>query len=253
MQEARHYRTGGADPLYRQVKRFITEHVESGEWPADHRLPSEHDLVRVFGVSRMTVHRALRELAAEGLITRVQGVGTFVAQQKPLSALLEIRNIADEIHERGHRHGAEVHLLRVERAEPPLAAALGLPAGSQVFHSLLTHRENGVPVQLEDRYVNPATAPAYLGQNFAVTTPNEYLMQAAPLDEAEHLVEAITPDAETQRLLEIGADEPCLLVRRRTWSRGAVVSSARLVHPGGRYRLGGRFAHRAGDALRRQA
>jgi len=235
-------------PLYERVKRYIADHIDSGAWGEDHRVPSEHTLVRQLGVSRMTVHRALRELTAEGMLTRIQGVGTFVAPPKPFSTLLEIRNIAEEIRGRGHQHAAEIHLLRSERAPLELARAMGLPPGAEVFHSILVHRENGVPVQVEDRHVNPAAAPDYLEQDFTRITPNEYLMRTAPLEEVEHVIEAIMPDRRVQRLLEIGPDEPCLLLHRRTWSRGAVAARARLLHPGSRYRLGGRFAHRGAEA-----
>ena len=95
-------------------------------------------------------------------------------------------------------------------------------------------------MQLEDRYINPAQVPRYINQDFCQITPNEYLTRTAPLTEVEQVIEAILPDAKTQQLLSIGADQPCLLIYRRTWS-GPLVSSARLIHPGNRYRMGGRF------------
>src|SRR5262249_29541543 len=63
-------------PLYEQVKRYVLDRVTRGEWADGTRLPSEQELVESLGVSRMTVHRALRELSAEGLVSRIQGVGT---------------------------------------------------------------------------------------------------------------------------------------------------------------------------------
>src|SRR5262245_29449395 len=70
-------------PLYEKVKQFITDGIRAGEWEAGGRLPSEIDLVEKLGVSRMTVHRALRELMATGIVVRLQGVGTFVSRNKP--------------------------------------------------------------------------------------------------------------------------------------------------------------------------
>ena len=133
-----------------------------------------------------------------------------------------------------------MHLLRRERASKDVAAALALQTRDTVFHCVLIHREDGVPVQLEDRYVNPAAAPDFLSLDLTRTTPNAHLMRVAPLPEAEHVVEAILPDATTQRLLEIPAGEPCLLLCRRSWTRHMQVSLARLIHPGSRYRLSGR-------------
>jgi GntR family histidine utilization transcriptional repressor len=189
----------------------------------------------------MTVHRALRELTAEGWLARVRGNGTFVAEAKSQSPVLEIRNIAEDIRDRGHAYSCDVHMLREQAAGPAAATPLGLQLGQRVFHSMIVHRENGNAVQLEDRYVNPAAAPEYLEQDFTAITPYEYLVRAAPLSEAEHIIRAMLPDNRTQALLEIGPGEPCLLLQRRTWSRGIVVSSDRLIHPGSRYRLIGRF------------
>ncbi len=234
-------RTNKPVPLYQRVKDYISAQIDSGAWSEGHRVPSENELVRVLGASRMTVNRALRELTTAGRIRRIQGVGTFVAESKPQSEYLELTNIADEIRQRGHRYHNAVHCLREERADAALAAEMGLAAGDRVFHSILVHFENGTAVQLEDRFVNPGVAPDYLRVDFADTTPNEYLMRVAPLDQVEHVLEAVLPDPRTRELLRIGADTPCLLMRRRTWSMGMVASRARLVYPGPRYRLGARF------------
>ena len=84
-------------PLYRKVKKSIKARIVSGEWPPEDRIPSENELVTALGVSRMTVHRALRELAAEGYLIRVQGVGTFVSPRKPVAAMLDIRPLKKKI------------------------------------------------------------------------------------------------------------------------------------------------------------
>lgn len=180
---------------------------------------------------------ALRELANEGELVRIQGVGSFVAERKGYSALFEVRNIAEEIAERGHVHEASVVVLAQETASPEVADALELPIGAAVFHSLIVHSENGVPVQIEDRFVHPEAAPEYLAQDFATLTPNAYLTAAAPLSGSEHVVEAAMPQAWECKLLTIMKTEPCLTIRRRTWSAKQVVSTARLVYPGHRYRL----------------
>lgn len=228
-------------PLYLGLKQEIRRRIESREWPPDHRIPSEHALVRSFGVSRMTANRALRELANEGLIRRVQGVGSFVSQPKGVSALVEVRNIAEEVRERGHLHHSKVVRLLAEAGKPGPCDALGLPPGSEVFHSVIVHFEDDRPIQIEDRLVNPFAAPDYLAQDYAATTPNAYLTAIAPISRAEQSVEAVLPDAWECELLDIPRGEPCLAVRRRTWSAGRTVTTARLVYPGSRYRLEGAF------------
>ncbi|RUY09009.1 GntR family transcriptional regulator, partial [Mesorhizobium sp. M7A.F.Ca.CA.004.12.1.1] len=96
-----------ASPLYEKVKDYILANIGTGRWGKDRKLPSENELVASLGVSRMTVHRALRELTSAGFLIRLQGVGTFIAPPRPQSTLIEINNIAAEIVERGNRHRSE--------------------------------------------------------------------------------------------------------------------------------------------------
>jgi GntR family histidine utilization transcriptional repressor len=228
-------------PLYERIKNLILTQIASGGWAAAQRIPSENDLVRLVGASRMTVNRALRELTDAGYLVRVQGVGTFVADRRAQGHPLAIRNIADEILARGHLHTAQVMSLERCTATAELAGRFNLRAGHQLFHSRMVHKENGLPIQLEDRYVNPAVAPGYLEQDFTVTTPNAYLMQVAPVQTVEHIVQAARTDTATAQLLQMDATEPCLVLQRRTWSQGAVATAVTLSHPASRFELQGQF------------
>jgi GntR family histidine utilization transcriptional repressor len=230
-----------AQPLNERIKQFVLAKIDSGAWPEGHRVPSETELANTFGTARMTVHGALHDLAASGILRRRPGAGTRVARRKPQATLLEIRNIHDEIVERGHRHSAKVHRLSAESCDLATATELEVAPGSAVFHSIIVHFEDDRPIQIENRFVLPAFAPRYLDRDFAHSTPNEYLMSLGSLDEVEHIIQSLMPDRATRALLKIPEGEPVLHVRRRTWSGGAVVSSARLIHPGSGYSLVGRF------------
>jgi GntR family histidine utilization transcriptional repressor len=220
---------------YARVKQFLKRELERGRWAPGAQMVAQ------FGVSRMTVTRALRELQAEGLVDRLQGVGTFAAHLYRVASTLTIRDLHEEIAARGHVHHAEVHLAQRERAPTGLAARLALPTGAQVFHTLIVHFEDGVALQCEDRYVNPACAPGYLDVDFTRTTPTHYLLQVAPLWEAEYSIEAAQATAQEAALLGIQPAEACLIVVRRTLNREIPITLARLVHPGSRYMLHGRF------------
>mgnify|MGYP001155197213 CR=1 FL=1 len=229
--------TASADaPPYARVKQFLKDGLARGRWPPGALMPSEAELVAQFGVSRMTVNRAIRELQAEGLVERAQGVGTFAAPLHRVASTLTIRDLQEEIESRGQQHSAEVQLAREEAAPPALAERLGLEPGARVFHTLIVHRCNGVPLQYEDRYVNPACAPGYLDVDFTRTTPTHYLLEVAPLWEAQYAIEA-----DEARLLGIAERDPVLVVVRRTESRGVPITIARLVHPGSRYTFEGGF------------
>ncbi len=228
-------------PLYLKVKRHILSNIGTGKWAAASRVPSENDIVKSFGVSRMTANRALRELQDEGILVRIAGVGTFVAEAQAHAHPLEVRNIADEIRQRGGTHRAQLISLEKIRAVGALAGDFGIAPKSPLFCSVIVHHENDKPIQLEDRYVLPQLAPDYLRMDFTRTTPHEYLIKAAPLQEAQHVLRAVMPDDRTRRLLQMKRGEPCLLVLRRTWTAGVIASVARLHHPGSRYEMSGRF------------
>lgn len=231
---------GGQAP-YARVKQHLKDRLAAGEWAPGALMPSEAELVAQFGVSRMTVGRAIKELQAEGLVDRVQGVGTFAAALHRVSSTLTIRDLHEEIAERGHRHEARVHLQRQESATEALAAQMGLVPGAPVFHTVIVHLENGTPLQCEDRYVNPACAPDYLAQDFTRTTPTHYLFEATVLWRAQYTIEAAQATPTEARLLGLARTDPCLVVVRRTFSREATITQARLVHPGSRYQLEGQF------------
>ncbi|MEQ3653515.1 MAG: histidine utilization repressor [Glaciecola sp.] len=228
-------------PIYAKLKHAITHKITSGEWKAEQRVPSETELVKSLGVSRMTVNRALRELTAEGLLVRQQGSGTFVAKKKVHSALFEVHNIAEEIAQRGHQHRS--YLLALESANASLEESmlLGVRVNHSIFRSMVLHYENDLPIQIEERVVNAEQAPQYDQQDFAKQTSYEYLMRVAPMTEGEHLVEAVLPTPEECERLQVSSHQPCLQIKRRTWAGDDIVTATRLLHPGSRFQLFGHF------------
>ena len=233
-----------ATARYLQVKQYILKQITAGQLRAGERVPSENELVRELDVARMTATRALRELASDGVLLRVAGVGTFVAEPRAHAHPLEVRNIAEEIRARGHEYASRVVSLGPVAASREVAERCGVSTGARLEHSLLVHFEGGVPLQVEDRYVNPTVVSGYLRNDFARLTPHEFLMQAAPLQRAEHTVRAIIPDGRIRRLLRLEPADACLLIRRRTWSDSQIASIADLYHPGSRYELTGAFQAR---------
>jgi len=112
-------------PQYLKLKHYILHHITNGDWPPLSRVPSESELVSRFGVSRMTVNRALRELTDAGVVTRLQGVGSFVAGPKAESAMFEVRSIRDEILARGQVHTVDVLICETVTARSHRRASSG--------------------------------------------------------------------------------------------------------------------------------
>ena len=226
---------------FQKIKNHILQRIHAGAWKEGDQIPTEAALGAQFGVARMTVNRALRELAAEQSVIRIQGLGTYVAQHKYQSTLVAIRSIADEVRGRGDKHACVVKLLESVRAPAALARQFEARSGIRLFHSVLVHYENEDQIQVEDRWVNAALAPDYLRQDFAHSTPNEYLMRVAPLQGVSYRIEAKLPPAEIRKRLGMPAGEPCLVLYRTTRSLGTVASVATMWHPASRYQLTGSF------------
>jgi GntR family transcriptional regulator, histidine utilization repressor len=231
-----------AKPRYQQLKDLIIDRIATGELRPSDRVPSEHELVEAMNVSRMTANRALRELHDEGYVDRIAGRGTYVSDFRSQSHLVAVQNIADEIAGRGHSHSCRVLRQSRQRARGEVAKALHVEQGTDVFHLLLVHAENGAPVQVEDRHILASFAPECLEQDFATTTPSAYLTSVAPLQEAEQVVRASMPNPAIRKSLAMDEGEPTLVIVRRTWSNGQPVTFGRFHHPGSRYELTGHYA-----------
>ncbi len=226
-----------AKARYQVIRDYITDKVKDGTFAPQSQIPTELELSEQFCVSRMTVNKAIRDLVNQGVLVRFAGQGTYVTDLKVQSPLLEIKNIAQEIKERGKSHKSEVLSHSEMLATDYVALQLGVRVGTPVYYSLLIHFEDNAPLQLEERYVLPELAPDYLKQDFTATTPNEYLTSACPLSDIEHVVEAVLPQDYEAEHLGIKPGEPCILVNRRTWSNSRLVSCSRLLHPGSKFKL----------------
>ncbi|MBZ0261868.1 MAG: UTRA domain-containing protein [Hyphomicrobiales bacterium] len=230
-------KAGAPGPLYEMVKQHVLKKVEQREWVSNTKLPSEEELAEELQVSRMTVHRALRELTSGGLLLRVPGVGTFISGETPKSISLELRDISGEITAAGGKHSAQVILLEGKNATGELVKELEIKEGSLTFHSLIVHRDNNIAVQLEERFVLPRYAPEYLEQDYTKATTFSYLWHHSHPTRMQHFVYAVLPTKRICQLLQIDANEPCILLTRRTWVSETVATFSRFYYPGSRYRL----------------
>jgi GntR family histidine utilization transcriptional repressor len=230
-----------ATPVFQTIKDYLLKEIQAGTWKEGDAIPSEAALAQQFTVSRMTVNRAVRELTSEQILNRIQGSGTYVAQQKYQATLVAIKSIADEIRSRGHAHRSELHELIEVEASELLAPQFQVKPGHPLFHSVIVHFENDIAIQVEDRWVNSILAQDYLAQDFASKTPNEYLMAVAPLQGVDYSIEAVMPPKTIADMLQISSKETCLVLHRKTRSQNQIATIVTMWHPGNRYQFTGSF------------
>jgi GntR family histidine utilization transcriptional repressor len=236
----------GGRPLGERIRTELETRIVSGEWPPGHRIPSEHDLMVEYSCSRMTMNKVLSGMAATGLITRRRRAGSFVAAPRAERAIMEIQDFAAEAKRLGHVYRHEVLSRRLEAVDAARAEALGVPLGSKVLHIRCLHRMNDVPNAYEDRVISLAAVPAAQRESFRSVPPGTWLLQNVPWTEAEHVFRARNAGARIAELLQLKPGAACLVLERRTWHQGALVTEVTLTYPGDRHWFIGRFSPTGG-------
>lgn len=227
--------------LYQRIRNDLESRILSGDWPPGHRVPFEHELMALYSCSRMTVNKVISALAGAGLVERRRRAGTFVSRPRAQSAVLQIPDLTAEVEGRGERYGYRL-LDRSQRAATRQDAnRLGVSPRVPVLALRCLHLSDERPFAIEDRLINLRAVPDGLQQDFAVTTPNAWLVGHVPWTEAEHRISASNADERARADLEIQATDACLVLERRTWRNGEPITAVRMTHPGHHYDLIARF------------
>ncbi|MBE6934982.1 MAG: GntR family transcriptional regulator [Ruminococcaceae bacterium] len=167
-------------PLHTQLEEIIRGKIINGDWSENSRIPSENELSREYGLSRMTVRSVILRLAQEGLLYRVPGKGTFVSVNKLLSRPLSHMGIREQLDQQGVE--SETKLIEAREIAAPLAVAtrMGIPEGTPIFHIVRVRTAKGSPLSLHVSYIPKKLCPDMLevGHNFEVAQLCDILRDA---------------------------------------------------------------------------
>ena len=227
--------------LYKQIRLDIERRILTGEWPPGHRIPFEHELMVRYRCSRMTVSKALSELAQADLIERRRRAGTFVRRPKFLSAVLQITDIRAEITALGRSYGYELIQCSRRLANAADRARLGVRKTAKVVAIACRHSADNVPFAIEDRLIDLDAVPEAATADFAIEPPGSWLLHHVPWTEAEHAISAIVADEAAAAALDIAIGAPCLVIERHTWRSARPLTAVRLLYPGESHKLIARF------------
>jgi len=228
-------------PTYKQIRLDIERRILTGEWPPGHRIPFEHQLMVRYGCSRMTVSKALSELAQAELIERRRRAGTFVRRPNFLSAVLQITDIRAEISALGRSYRYELIKSARRTATATDRSRLGVQRTGKVVAIACRHCADGVPFAIEDRLIDLEAVPEAAKANFAIEPPGSWLLHHVPWTEAEHSISAIVADDQAAAALDIAIGAPCLVIDRHTWRSARPLTAVRLLYPGDSHKLVARF------------
>lgn len=235
-------RGDSAPSLHQRILGDIEGRILSGEWPPGHRIPFEMELAEIYGCSRMTVNKALSQLAKSGLIERRKRSGSFVTQPHAQSAVLEIRDIKAEVQSLGFAYDYELLARDQRRADGEEREQLDLKAGAAVLTLQCRHFAARKPFCHEHRVINLTAVPEAAAQAFDRSAPGPWLLERVPWSAAEHRIQAVGADAGMARMLDIAEGTACLQIERRTRMNGVHVTLVRLTYPGQAFELVANFA-----------
>lgn len=216
-----------------QVREYVRDLLDGAEpgTPA----PSERELVHRFGVARMTVRQALDALVGEGLLERVPGRGTFVAQRRtqPVAVLT---SFTEDMRRRGLRPSSQTLLARLESAGPGVARALEITEGGRVVHWQRLRCADGMPVCVENAYLNADLVPG-LPERLPESLYEELARRGLQPTWGEDSVEAAVASAPEARLLDVPVASPVLRIARRTCADKLPVEVSRSIFRSDRYQM----------------
>lgn len=240
-------------PLYTQLRELLRERILDGTYRSGQRMPSEHEMVRAFGVSRITVRQALNDLQQEGVIFKIHGKGTFVSRAKAVQSLLCVEGFGEAMAGAGHETFSRVLGHRTVRAGKAVGARLRLAETDEVMEIRRLRYLDREPISLDVTYL-----PTELGRRlvredlvrrdvFAILE-NDF---ALPLERADLRIEAIVADGALAGLLEVPEGAAVLRIERLTYTTGArPVDFEFLYYRGDAFQYSVRVGRRAGPGRR---
>jgi GntR family transcriptional regulator, histidine utilization repressor len=226
--------------LHDRIRRDIEAKVMSGAWSPGHRIPYEHELMKQYGCSRMTINKALGPLVDRGLIERRKRAGSFVLAPKYHRAVFDLPDLRSHILSEGRTYDFDLTERSIRPASASDRSQLNI-AGGDVLALKCTHFVDGKPYCLEDRIINLRLVPEARSAAFEREPPGTWLFNHVPWSDARHRISAIDADPDTARALGIRLDSACMVIERWTWRVEEKITYVRLVYPGGEFSIEAHF------------
>ncbi|MGC5616382.1 GntR family transcriptional regulator [Georgenia sp. Z1491] len=206
----------GPIPMYVQLTNILREKIEAGEWQSNEKIPSENELNRLYGISRMTARQVLAQLVNEGLLFRVQGKGTFVAPSKIATRSPSYKGIREQLEQMGYTTSTRLLSEELVVADRHLAERLALPDGAPVHKIRRLRTVDDEPISLHESYIPQRLAEDLLEhdaaqQQLCVILEQHYDLVMGRIVET---LESGTPSPADAKLLGVGRNAPLLVLRQ---------------------------------------
>jgi len=211
-----------SQPLYLQIKTLLAERIQDGDYQPYDRLPSESELTKMFGVSRITVRQALRDLHGEGLVFSVQGKGTFVSKPKAMQNVQRLQGFGEAMVSQGYE--ASTRVISVQEIRPPqeVAETLGRKQSDLVVELKRVRYLNREPISIDHSFYPPEIGRPLMGrdlsQDIFPLLENEFDID---LSYADLRIESALAGEDGERYLNYEAESPILKIRRLVFAQSS--------------------------------
>jgi GntR family transcriptional regulator len=226
-------------PMYFQIQTQLLKMIQSGMLRPGDLLPSEEELSRICGVSRMTTRQALQALKNQGLVSRHKGQGSFVSQPRVEKDISHLSGFTAEMHVLGMRASSRVLESATISASLEIAQQLKIPVSSPVFHLLRLRFANELPVAIEKIHLSQERFPGIEKLDFARLSLYKTLRERydVRVSLADEILEARSATRREAELLDVHVRASLLVISRTLWNiDGTPVETAHSVYRGDRYR-----------------
>ncbi|WP_068092401.1 UTRA domain-containing protein [Novosphingobium rosa] len=226
--------------LYDLIRQEIEANIMSGLWAPGHRIPYEHELMKHYDCSRMTVNRALATLVERGLIERKKRAGSFVLAPKFHRAAFELPDLRAHTLAQGKKYDFDLLEREIRPANARDRSQLDIEGGD-VLHIKCVHYVDGKPFALERRIINLSLVAAARDADFERDPPNSWLFAHVPWSDARHEISAINADQDMAGNLAIREEAACLMVERWTWRAAEKNTYVQMIYPGQTFSISAEF------------
>lgn len=202
-------------PLYYQLKTIIQEEIDAGNYSPDDMIPTEEELINMFGISRTTVRQAISDLVQEGKLYRIKSKGTFVSHSKiNQDFIVRLEPFNDQIKHQNKAPKTEVIAMEVITAPPQVISALHLDAGEKAIYLHRKRFADSCPIVVVQTYLPYNRCSFVLNHNFTVESLYNTLEKQDPsykIRYVKRMIEAAKASAANAKLLEIKSGDPVLV------------------------------------------
>ncbi len=207
-------------PLYVQLMNHVEASIQNGEYKPGDKIPTENEMAKAFGVSVITVRRAIAELSERGLVVKKQGKGTFVTREKYARNMKKLQSFSEMCEQMGVTPGAKMLANRLVPADEAVAKRLGVPVGSNVVYILRLRYADHDPVQIEKSYF-PLKYAFLLEARFDDNSLFDYLREHADAQvvSSEKTIELCRVNVEEAELLGVHKGDAQMLVSSTAYDK----------------------------------